>query len=246
MSRKKPYDPRRDKVPAHIATQLGLPTRERHAKSNGFEVDVLVDGEVPLVRSRQKSMITLPSVRQSLIEDAIKDLQSRGVFDLADVDIKIRDTASDRLLSAVEHQAISWFITIHAKVQAGRARITDYLGSPRSQDRGKAPYSREEGKDRATHAYISDRLPEAHLMFLDWLAWNVFPGMRDGTPPSEVDIGKQIIDSRDARRAQGGVEGFLRAVSQSIAHWRMEHETFARRRSLVQQEIVDNMKKVAY
>jgi hypothetical protein len=240
-NRKRPSHPSKH-TPQRLAAalQLGEPHREREAKSNGFEREQIAEGGLPIVRSREKSILTPPDVRRGLIEEAIKDLRDRGIFELDGTTIRIKETAADRLLLPVEHEAICWFIRVHAKVHAGKVKISSYGGGIKGDDSFDRPLL---NYDKALHAELQKVLPEAHLAFLEWLSAHEYPGSFEGTPPSQIDIGKQIIDSRDARRATGGLEGFLRAVSQNIAHWRGEIETVWARRDAMEQERQAHRKK---
>jgi hypothetical protein len=153
------------------------------------------------------------------------------VFELDGAEIRIKETAADRLLNPTEHEAICWWIRVYSKAASGHAAIGNYGQKVRRGDRGEDERDRDlVDMDRAMLAFLDDRLPEAHKSFLEWLAWHEFPSIREGIPPDSISIGKSIIDSRDARRATGGLEGFLRAVAQNIAHWRMEADTLVRRR----------------
>ena len=225
-----------DNLTAEHAKQMRgrveVPTPERIAKSSGgFEVSVLVDGYIPVIRAREKSILTPPEVRREMISEAIADLRSRGVFELDGAEIRIKETAADRLLNPTEHEAICWWIKVYAKVTAGHAAIGNYGQKIRRAEGSEDEFDRPlVDEDKAMHAFIEDKLPEAHKAFLEWLAWHEFSSIRDGVPPDSISIGKAIIDSRDARRATGGLEGFLRAVAQNIAHWRMEADTLLRRR----------------
>lgn len=236
----------RKRAPITLAGQLGVPNQYRQQHSN-FDMEQLAVGVVDggVVRSQVRSLLTMPETRRELIAIAIADLRNRGKFDSSDA-IKIKDTALDRLLFPVEHEAICWFIKIHAKVEGKGGSITNYLGESRSTDVHKSPYSDNEGQDRKLHAYVSNRLPEPFLAFLDWLTWHEFPGFRDGSPTDQIEIGKEIIDSKDARRATGGLEGFLRAVAQTIAHWRAEGQTLTRRNQELLKIQFDHKKKKHY
>ncbi len=219
--KKTPRAPART-APPQERVHLGLPTPERAARSNGFDRDDTGGGTV---RSRARAILTPPAVRREMIAEAIRDLRLRGKFEIDGAEIRIRETPADRLLNPAEHEAICWFIAVQAKAEAGRVKIASY-----GQRTDKGDDRNIVNRDFAMHAELAKVLPEPHLVFLEWLSWHENPGSRDGVPPDKIAIGKQIIDSRDSRRAEGGVEGFLRAVAQNISHWRGEIETMWRRR----------------
>ena len=230
---------------AQLRGRVEIPDAGRVSKSNGFEVAVLIEGDIPQVRTRERFILTPTDARREMISEAIADMRSRGKFELDGTEIRIKETAADRLLNPVEHEAICRYIRTHAKVTSGHAAIGNYGQKVRraegSEDEHDRPLADEE---KWMHAELQKVLPEPHLVFLDWLAWHEYASMRDGVAPSQIDIGKTIIDSRDSRRAQGGIEGFLRAVAQNISHWEGEIQTVQRRKTLVRQEIIAHRKKV--
>ena len=230
---------------AQMRGRIEIPDSGRVAKSNGFEVAVLIEGDIPVVRTREKFILTPTDARREMISEAIADMRSRGKFELDGTEIHIKETAADRLLNPAEHEAICWFIRVHAKVTAGHVSIGNYGQKIRraegSEDEHDRPLADE---DKVMLAEVRKQLPEPHLAFLEWLSWHESPGSREGVAPSKIEIGKVIIDSRDARRSEGGLEGFLRAVAQNIAHWRGEIETVQRRKAMALKEIVAHRKKV--
>ena len=233
-----------DNLTAEHAKQMRgrveVPTPERIAKSSGgFEVSVLVDGYIPVIRAREKSILTPPEVRREMISEAIADLRSRGVFELDGTEIRIKETAADRLLNPSEHDSICWYIRVLANVVSGHASIGNYGQKIRRAEGSEDEYDRPlVNEDKSVLAELQKVLPEPHLVFLEWLSHHEYPASRDGIAPSKIDIGRQIIDSRDARRSEGATEAFLRAVAQNIAHWRGEIETVQRRKAMALKELV--------
>jgi hypothetical protein len=230
---------------AQLRGRVDIPDIGRVEKSNGFEVSVLVQGDIPTVRTREKFILTPPDDRRAMIAEAIADLRARGKLSLDGVEIHIKETAADRLLNPAEHEAICWYIRVHAKVTAGHVSIGNYGQKVRRPEGSEDDHDRPlNDAEKVMHSELQKVLPEPHLAFLDWLSAHEYPGSRDGVAPSKIDIGKQIIDSRDGRRAEGGAEGFLRAVAQNISHWEGEIETVQRRKLMAVKELAAHRKKI--
>ncbi len=263
---KKPYNPAKDKLSndrmGEVRGQLGLPTpeRRRHAE---FEAENLAP-ETPtgVWRSRVKGLFTTSEQKERLIEIAIKDLMDRGHLNASgaitheqteQIKLEIPQTSIDKNFLPAEFAAICWFTRIHARVEGGARSITNYTLEPRSQSHNKLPYSAKEGKERAEYAYVRDRLPEAFLAFLDWVAWVQFPEdfeNRPGKAPSKTRVGQSLFyhdpDSPNDKYNRDCVDGYFKAVTQNIAHLRADYDTLLRRKSMVQQEYLAHQKQRAY
>jgi hypothetical protein len=215
--------------------QLGEPTARRRKKSTeGFHVENLAsdisvssskDSKAPKVsRAVERTPFTLPAQRARVLEEELERAIRLGRAP----DVMAKLTAVDRMLEDNEFQALAWYIHAHHKQEVGRPARMRYDDTPRGLIEAEG-----EGEHRwilttAAMEYVTDRLPEAHQEFLDLLTFMMFPNLREGRPPTKIEIGRDILKIEGRDRAEGGFEGYLRAVAQGIsdlrADWAIEYK----------------------
>jgi hypothetical protein len=168
----------------------------------------------PPAPRRAAALFTLPEEREALVEFAVADLKRRGIAALDRGDIIIHGTTVDKNLSPVEYEALCWFLDIHT--------ISD------TRDGGRAPTQGFEA-----YTYIVDRLPEPFLVFLDWVGRCQYPKRYGpGKPASKLTMARGMFQPTEEKYLRGGIDGYLQAIAQAIAHARAERETLVERRTI--------------
>lgn len=235
--RKKPWAPGKDAPPPEVRAQLGLPSLERAQHSRFDEVNLTPSSPPPGVkRARVKSLFHDIDDRASLIEFALADLKLRGIIDKSEEDIELNGlTSIDKNFSYGELGAISWFAPLHAKIEGGQASIVNYSGTSGERNNNKLPMSEEEFQNRAEYAHVVSKLPEAFLVFLDWVARSKYPQyFSDGVRvPGKVQFSASMFDASEQKYLRGGADGYFKAVTQAIEHSRAEYRTIMQRRRLI-------------
>jgi hypothetical protein len=247
---KPPYNPATDKLTskqlAGARDQLGLPPLEA---LDAFEVDQLAPGApgVGVLRARRVALFTLPDQKEAMIEQKVRELRAKGMLEIKAEDISIQQSSMDRNFLPAEYSAISWFVRVHALViGTGRPGGTSYGDAPRGTSHNRLPYSRQEGSDRAEYAHVAKGVPEAYLVFLDWVARVVFPEefWGDRKPPSKIEIADTIVfDANEPKYKRGAVDGYFRAITQAVSNLRDEYDTIQKRNQLLLEELSNHRKK---
>lgn len=237
--KKKPYRPGADPVPEGVREQLGMPNIER-AQHTRFHEDQLAPGAPNggVKRARIKRLFTDAEEREALLEFAIADLNARGIFEEAKKDeINVDQYSIDRNFLPGEFYAICWFTRVHASVEGGRPGAVNYEGVSGGRTTNKLPMSHDDFEDRAEYAFVLEHLPESFIWFLDWVTRSQYPEyFPHAQMPGKVRMAQSMFDAADQKYLRGGVDGFFKAVCQTIAHWRGERETLLNRRNLVRED----------
>ncbi len=209
------------------SAHLGLPNPQRAAKSNGFQADNLAAGDGPKVpRAAERQPFTLPAQRDRITEEEIE----RAIRLRRAPDPMAKLTAVDRMLEEHEYAALAWWIATHYAREAGRPARMRYDDTPRGLIEASDKVEQRWRLDLRAIEYVDERLHLAGKVVLDTIAWQMFPDLREGTPPSKIDVGRMIVKVQGKDRAEGGYEGYLRCLSQFISEARAEFAIEERRR----------------
>lgn len=215
--------------------QLGEPTTRRRKKSTeGFHVENLASGiavskdsKAPKVsRAVERTPFTLPAQRSRVLEEEVERAIRLG----RQPDVMAKLTAVDRMLEDHEFHALAWYVQSHYRRESGRPARMRYDDTPRGLIEAEGDGEQRWILTTAAMRFVDDRLSEAAKEFLDILAFMMFPSLREGSPPTKIDVGRQIIKSQGRDRAEGGFEGYLRCISQIIADIRGDWAIEYRRR----------------
>ena len=241
--KKKPHVPGKDKVPPHLSEeikQLGLPANEDVSR---FEIDNLTPAAPGsgVLRARRKTLFTLDEQKEAQIEQAIQIMRAKGLAEIRPEDVVLDKTSIDRNfdLRPGPYLPSCWFLRVHAIVKSdGDPSITNYDGSPRGDPTNKLPFSEEEQFDRRRYAHIASRLPSAHLDFLLWVSWCMFPEHFEkwGSPPSKVQFSGTMFDAQDAKYLRGASDGKFQGICENIEFWYGDYEIWQRRTALAARE----------
>jgi hypothetical protein len=228
--------------------QPGIPTPERRQHSK-FSADQLAPGSPNggVIRSRVKYLFTPKAQRRAMVEIALTDLQGRGLLKSQTAKQNVAEpTSLDKNLNPPEFDAIEWFSKVHADVEGKRGGTINYSGSTRSTRHDRLPYSDEEGLDRAEYAHVVSRLPEAYLAFLDWVSKCQWPECFDDLQqvPGKLRLARSMFNSEDDKYLRGSVDGYFKAICQSITHARAERQTLLARRAIARKEPVELLSKL--
>jgi hypothetical protein len=250
--KKKPYRPGKDPVPPHLLgeiEQLGIPNLQRQQHSD-FEAEQLAAGATSsgVLRSRVKTLFMLPDQHQALIEQAVQNMRAKGDRDIKPEDIILQESSIDRNFNIRPgpYAATCWFLRVHAIVEGdGNPSITNYQGSPRGDPRDKLPFSEEEQFDRRKYSHIASRLPDAHLEFLSWISWCMFPEhfTKRGVPPSKVKFAGTMFDAEEAKYLRGAADGKFQGICENIEFWYGDYEIWQRRTALIHKDYEKFRKK---
>ena len=241
--KKNPYIPGKDKIPSHLAPeikQLGLPANEG---IEVFDVDNLAPASPQgILRARRKTLFTLADQREAQIEQAIQIMRAKGYTEIRPEDVELPKSSIDRNfdLRPGPYLPTCWFLRVHAIVKSdGDPGISNYEGGIRSDPRDRLPFSEEEQFDRRKYAHIASRMPNAHLDFLLWVSWCMFPEhfSKYGKPPSKVEFAGTMFDADDAKYLRGGSDGKFQAICESIEFWYGDYEIWQRRAALAGKEL---------
>ncbi len=225
-------------MPAHLrrkkrtpslapSAHLGLPNPQRAAKSNGFQVDNMAAGDGPQVpRAAGRQPFTLPAQRDRITEEEIE----RAIRLRRAPDPMAKLTAVDRMLEEHEYAAVAWWVATHYAREAGRPARMRYDDTPRGLIEANDKVEQRWRMDLRAIEYVDERLHLAGKAVLDTICWQMFPDLREGTPPSKIDVGRMIVKVQGKDRAEGGYEGYLRCLSQFISEARAEFAIEERRR----------------
>jgi len=210
--------------------QLGEPTIRRRKKSTeGFQVENLAsdisvsaakkNAGPKVSRAVERTPFTLPAQRTRISQEEVE----RAIRLKRAPDVMAKLTAVDRMLEDNEFRALAWYVQAHYRSTVGRPSRMRYDDAPR----GLIESDDEDAEARriltsAAMEYVDERLPEAHRAFLDLLTFMMFPDMREGTPPSKIDVGRSIIKTQGRDRAEGGFEAYVRCVAQGVSDYRGE------------------------
>ena len=219
--------------------QLGEPSARRRKKSTeGFHVENLASdisvsvakngkSQAPRVsRSVERTPFTLPAQRTRVSEEEVE----RAIRLKRAPDVMAKLTAIDRMLGDNEFRALAWYVQAHHKRETGSPSRMRYDDTPRGLIESEEDAETRRILTGEAMNYVDDRLPEAHRAFLDLLTFMMFPSMREGTPPSKIDVGRNIIKTQGRDRAEGGFEAYVRCVAQGISDYRGEWAIEYRRR----------------
>ena len=246
--KKQPYKPG-EKIPSHLAQeikQLGLPAQE---DIGGFDVDNLAPASPQgILRARRKTLFMLPDQRQALVEQAVAEFRAKGMMEISSDEVIIPETSIDRNfgLRPGPYLPTCWFLKVHAIVKSdGDPSITNYEGSPRGDPTNKLPFSEEEQFDRRRYNHIASRLPSAHLDFLLWVSWCMFPEHFEkyGKPPSKVQFSGTMFDAEDAKYLRGASDGKFQGIAENIEMWYFDYEIWQRRTALIHKDYEKFRKK---
>jgi hypothetical protein len=218
---------KKKRTPSLASPHLGLPTPERAAKSLGFQADNLAAGDGPKVpRASERQPFTLPAQRDRITEEEIE----RAIRLKRAPDPMAKLTAVDRMLEEHEYAAIAWWVATHYAREAGRPARMRYDDTPRGLIEADDKVEQRWRLDLRAIDYVDERIHLAGRSVLDMIAWQIFPDLREGTPPSKIDVGRMIVKVQGKDRAEGGYEGYLRCLSQFISEARAEFAIEERRR----------------
>jgi hypothetical protein len=168
-----------------------------------------------LVTRHASSLFTGPDHKAALLAYALSDLKAKGAFDIDPADIDVSQTSLDRNFVPAEYEAVCWFADVCSAFQAGE------------------PIRYAAGVE---YGYVVERLPEAYLEFLEWVAHCQHPKRYKGKPSNKVDRARSIFVCQDGKTLRANLDGYFKAVCQAIAHLRAERETLLHRRRAVQLE----------
>jgi hypothetical protein len=201
---------------------LGAPTYQRAQQSRGFSGENLAGGDGPrVVRSVERTPFTLPAVRERVTAEEIE----RAIRLKREADPMSKLTAVDRMLEEHEFGALAWYVVTHYRRESGQPARMRYDDAPRGLIEEGDRDDRKEMRwrlDLQAIEYVDDRLHEAGKSLLDMVAWQMFPNMREGAPPTKVDIGRMILKIQGRDRSEGGYEGYLRCMAQFVSEARAE------------------------
>lgn len=216
----KPYNP---------AGNLGLPTKERLAKSHGFDEVNLAAGDGPKVpRSSEKMPFTPQPMRIRLVAEEIE----RAARLKKEPNFQRTQTAIDRALEENEFHGLSWYCDAHYRREAGRPAAMRYDDTPRGLIENAEDDTQEKRWRISLHLLeiVDELLPEAYKAYLDTMVWLVYPGFREGVPPSRLEIGQEIAQMKGKDAATGAFVGYTRAVAQAISSARADAIILMKRR----------------
>lgn len=193
---------------------LGVPTPQRAEKSQGFLEENLAGGDGPkVVRAVEKAPFTLPAIRERITQEEIE----RAIRLRRPADPLSKMTHVDRMLEDHEFGSLARYVITHYRRESGNPARMRYDDTPR----GVADISshREDRWriDLQWIEFVDDRIHLAGREVLDLIAWQIFPNLREGLPPSKIDIGRAIVKAQGRDRSEGAYEGYLRCLSQMIS-----------------------------
>ena len=216
MAKKQPYNPAKQGAASEVVQKaracLGLAQIERLAKSPNAEVEDLPGGQK---RTKHQFLLTTPESRRASYEEWKQTQIGAGTF--GHRGFYISQTAADRFLSASEHEALCWYIRVHISLNYPKAGGCNYSGDLRGPSVIRMPTG---GNDHTLYQRVRLQLPAKRVSYLDWLARHEFVLTEYGEVEDASSRGRSIIDSRDARRGEGGNDGYLAAVAEDIDFWR--------------------------
>ncbi len=204
---------------------LGKPNIQRRRQSNGFTEENLSPGGPAVPRAIERAPFTLPEQRLKVIAEEIE----RATRLKRAPDPMSKLTPVDRMLAEHEWEAIAWWVATHYRRTVGRPAQMRYDDTPRGMIEAD---EQKEARWRIALADIREvdkTLHLAGLEVLELIAWQIFPDMREGTPPSEADVGRAIVRLQGEQQAIGGYKGYLRCLAQFISEKKKDAETHRRR-----------------
>ena len=220
MSRRKPFDPSKQKRPIQFSEQLGAPNVHRAAKSKaGFELEQLAlnaqrDG---VVRSREKSMLTHPALLAERTNSKLRAYADQGKE--PDQDIQIQQTPSDRATAMYRHLLWQHFYA-HWDDTAGKSGGTNFEKSSHSSDLNKLPLTEGQFGRRRFYAWLRKQPGGRELSdFLNDVAAQCNP---QAYPPgykimSKQEIGAWLLDADSIRDSKSAVDGALALACRILA-----------------------------
>lgn len=234
MSRRKPFNPAKQKPPEKYAEQLGVPKKERlqHSKS-GFGAEQLAVGHRRhgRVRSREKSPLTHPALQADMRAARTRVLVESGK-ELPPEGISIPLTPSDRVTA--QNSGVLWrYISARIEAETGRVRSANYEGAIKSGELHRLPFTDGQFNRRA---------------FIEWLGkqpgWKYFTGFLDryvemiapeiASDPtrimSKAELGMWLGDCDSPRDAKNIADGGLAAICHGMAEAAAEFAAFERQK----------------
>jgi hypothetical protein len=214
---------------AHLGTPNAM---QIHKPGAGFELaPPEFDGDV---RTRRKFLLTPPWMRTESVRDALIKAQETGkTVDELLVD---RSTPLDKVLGPALSPAIHWYLSIHVRALNGHKPIVNYSGANSRGDPGdKLAIQPEDERERGAYAFVNQKLKPHEQEFLHICAICQYPDAIDltvhsvymnGAPIQELtraEVGKMLLGIGDARRGEGGFDGYCKAVTASLNEVMMEY-----------------------
>jgi hypothetical protein len=166
----------------------------------------------------------MPADREAIVEFALKDLLVKGILDPRREEIQIAGTSIDRNLNQAEYDALCWFLDVHTAIDTN-------IGAASSQE--------------AEYTDVTLRLPEPFLVFLDWVGRCQYPKRYSSAkgPPTKLQMARAMFVPSEEKYLRGGIDGYLQAIAQEIAHIRAERETLLQRRAAIREEYEKHRRK---
>lgn len=221
-----PHDPAKSGSKSEHArkarAELGLPLLERERKSPNAQTEDLGNGQR---RTKHRFLLTTPESRRALYEEMKRAQQADGSF--GKNRIFIQETAADRYLDASEHRALCWFLREHIESNFQSVGVLDYTG----EQRKSKPDTKAGSASRTLYVRVRAKLSRKQRDFLDWLARHEYVITEAGEVEGHIRKGRRIIGSRDDRRGEGGLDGYLAAIADAVDYWRSKCATQLKRRA---------------
>ncbi len=147
-------------------------------------------------------------------------------------------TAVDRLLAEHEWFALAWFVQAFYRRAVGRPARMRFDDAPHGQTETDDQKEARWRLDLFDLEYVEKHLHLAGLEMMELISWQVFSDLREGRPPSDVEMGKAIVWQHGhhtgekppgKEQAIGGYRGYLRCLAQLISEKKKDAETERRR-----------------
>lgn len=243
-ARKQPSKPKPLNALEQVAARgahLGTPNSRQIAKP-GASYELAppeYDGDV---RARRKFLLTPPAMRTDSVRAALIKAHETGKT--VDELLVNRDTPLDKVLGPALTPAIHWYINIHERVLNGHKPIVNYSGANSRGDPGnKLALQPADERERGAYAFVNQKLKLHEQEFLHVCTICQFPDAIDLTVHNVVvegvalrdmtraEVGRLLLGIADARRAEGGFDGYCKAVTTSLNDIMIEYSITELRRT---------------
>ena len=211
---KGPYNPAIDgsNGPAAQKARAHLGLAPMPSKAPTAEVEELAGGTL---RTKHRFLLTTPEARRAAYDEWKAGQLAANTFGAESY--YVQRTALDRLLSQSEHDALCWYLRVHVAVNYPKAGGCNYSGDQRGPTVVRMPPN---SGDKTLYKRVTEYLTAKQQAILDWLARHEFVLTEYGAVDNHIFKGRQIIDSQDWRRGEGGIEGYVADLSDVIDNWR--------------------------
>lgn len=234
MSRRKPFDPSKQKRPLQFSEQLGAPNPHRAAKSKaGFVPEQLAVGHRRdgVVRSKERSPLTHPSL---LIEMQVERTRAHvdSGQELPELGIRVPLTPSDRVTAP--NRRILWqYIQTKIESELGKRNPINYEGAIRSGELHHLPLSDKQFNRRAFFEWLKHQPGWRYFTsYLDRFVELVEPQVANDPTKilTKTELGMWLLDCDGQRDAKSGADGGLAVICHGLAEAAADFAAYERRR----------------